>query len=446
MTTPWIEAFKIPADDRRLSELLRVRPAPLNLAGMSATTAWRVIDDALKRMFGPSKQDLRIIRKIIDIFAAHASTYYADLAQYRRDARGRPPLLIDPPMIMFTGPAGVGKSQLAAALDRLLCVREPVKVDEDLGPFHHRPVVRVEVESNLSGSDMLNIIADSLGLQHQYGRKTKNDAAHLRLRLYQRGCCGIIPDEMQWLSRSDTSNAHAAKVLTQLAELRLPCLYVCNYSLGHKLARRPPEDVARFLSAPIIMLPEPFDSEDFSRHMADVQSLFPEATFDIVPEQDSEEFHDMSFGLRRMVGRLYAFGYGRAVEERGGKRGEVRVTMDHIRKVYESSDYEEDRKTVERSFSALSGIETERRDYICPFELPPSDEARMRKEADHWRQRRLNAAEALASRSGAEKTADKEAKKHRVKEQRARSSNLETNRPTPRAPKIRTASDLLAGL
>ena len=165
-----------------------------------------------------------------------------------------------------------------------------------------------------------------------------------------------------------------------------------------------------------------------------------------MPEQDSEEFHDMSFGLRRMVGRLYAFGYGRAVEERGGKRGEVRVTMDHIRKVYESSDYEEDRKTVERSFAALSGIETERRDYICPFELPPSDEARMRKQADHWRQRRLNVAEALASRSGAEKAADKEAKKHRVKEQRARSSNLEADRQTPRAPKIRTALDLLAGL
>ena len=160
-------------------------------------------------------------------------------------------------------------------------------------------------------------------------------------------------------------------------------------------------------------------------------------------EIDAAEIHSMSFGLRRMVVRLLAFGYKIAREAHRGVCDDFMVTMDHIRAAYLSIDFEEDRMTVEGSFAALLGIGEKNNDYVCPFDLAPSEEAVLRKLADARRQAALNSAESQKSRTKEEREAIK----------RSENSNAGSNSSVPtKIPKSsrlaspRTAAELLAGL
>jgi len=218
-------------------------------------------------------------------------------------------------------------------------------------------MVRIDIETATSGSSILSKIARELGLEQQYAKVSGQDVNLLTLRMYQRGCCGLFADEMQFASRSATANALTARVLTQLSELRVPLIYLGNYSLGHRLWNRPPEDTDRFLSAPLIMLAEPPESPDFARFVTDFQTLMPAADLDIQLERDGPELHSLSFGLRRMIGRLFASSYAAAVEDLRGKRGVVKIDMDRMRAIYNTStDYQRDRLTVENLFAAILGV------------------------------------------------------------------------------------------
>ena len=443
MTTPWIAALQLPKADSALAKLVRIEPKPLvGLYDMRPRMAVEQLTVAFKNFYEPSANDLRLIREVVDIMGSHASTYYSSKHDFTVGAKGKPRLAIDPPVIMFSGPTGAGTSMLILALARLFANISPVLVDPDLPEFPIRPIAAVQVESNVSGAKILTSIATSLGLGQHYAKGTKWDTAHLRLRLFQLACCCVFPDELQFVSRSSNSNALAAKLLTLLSELGVPVFYACNYSLGHKLKKRPPEDRARLLSAPMIMLPDVPDSPDFIRFLEDAKVIF-NGVLAIKPASDAAEIHSMSFGLRRMVVRLLAFGHRIAREAHRGECDSFVVTMDHIRAAYLSTDFEQDRVTVEGSFAALLGIGEANNDYICPFDLAPSEEAVLRKIADARRQDALNAAESVKSRTREERETVKRAEKS--------SAGFKGSVPTKpakpaRLASPRTAAELLAGL
>ena len=442
-TTPWIAALQLPKDDSTLAKLVRIAPTPLvGLYEMRPRMAVDQLVIAFKSFYEPSAQDLRLIREVVDIMASHACRYYSSETDFIVGAKGRLQLAIDPPVIMFSGPSGAGKSMLIQALVRLFANSPPVHLSSDLPDFPIRPVAAVQVESNVSGGKLLMSIAHSLGLDEHYAKGTKWDVAHLRLRLFQLACCCVFPDELQFVSRSLNSNALAAKLLTLLAELRVPVFYACNYSLGHKLKKRPPEDRARLLSSPMIMLPDVPDSPDFIKFLEDAKVIF-DGVLAIQPESDAAEIHRMSFGLRRMVVRLFAFGFKIARESHRGERGDFMVTMKHVHAAYLSTDFEEDRSTVEGSFAALLGIGENNDDYICPFNLALSEEAVLRKLADARRESALNAAEAEKSRTRQERQGiSRAAKVNTGSTEPVLTKRAKTSRLT--SPK--TAAELLAGL
>lgn len=443
MTTPWIAALQLPKTDLALAKLVRI--APKRLAGLYDMRPRMAVEQlivAFKSFYEPSAQDLRLIREVVDIMVSHACTYYSSEHDFIAGAKGRLRLAIDPPVIMFSGPSGAGKSMLIQALARLFANISPVRLGPDLPDFPIRPIAAVQVESNVSGAKLLTSIAISLGLDEHYAKGTKWDIAHLRLRLFQLACCCVFPDELQFVSRSLNSNALAAKLLTLLAELRVPVFYACNYSLGHKLKNRPPEDRARLLSSPMIMLPDVPDSPDFIRFLEDAKVIFNGA-LTIQPERDAAKIHSMSFGLRRMVVRLLAFGYRIAREAHHGAFDDFMVTMDHIHAAYLSIDFEEDRNTVEGSFAALLGIGEKNNDYICPFDLAPSEKAVLRKLADARRQDALNAAEGEKSRTKEEREALKRAEKSNTGPKGSLPAKAVK---TSRLASPRTAAELLAGL
>lgn len=132
-----------------------------------------------------------------------------------------------------------------------------------------------------------------------------------------------------------------------------------------------------------------------------------------------------------------------AREAHRGERDDFMVTMGHIRAACLKSDFEEDRIAVEASFAALLGIGEKDNEYICPFDLAPSEEAVLRKLADGRRQDALNAAEAQKSRPKEEREAVKRAEKSNT----GPKGSLSTKPvKTPRLTPPRTAAELLAGL
>lgn len=390
MTTPWIKGLKLPKCDKKLMALIRVPArAVSNLGELPIDTATKMLEIALSEVHRPSPQGVRAIRQIAGLAQAHALTHYANEAQFVRGAKCRNPLPDEPTIAMLTGPAGAGKSEIYKALVRLFLAERKVQVCDDLPEFSIKPIVSAVIGPNIRHVDVMNEIADSLGLEAScwdtsrdrvkgatregstYARANRESIRHAKLRLYQHGACCLLVDELQFLTRSREANALLAKLIAFFAVFGLPVVYICNYSAGHRLKMRPQEDRTRLLHNPIIILPDPPDEPSYVELLEDYLVVF-DGTLDIVPTRDALEIHAMTFGLKRSARRLLVTGYRIARKRAGKKAGQVRVGMADLRQAYMSVSYEDDRKTVEACQAILMGIDAKREDLVCPFDLPPS--------------------------------------------------------------------------
>jgi hypothetical protein len=229
--------------------------------------------------------------------------------------------------------------------------------------------------------------------------------------------------------------------LSRIVRVAPSPVYACNYSLGHKLKKRPPEDRTRLLSDPLFLLSLSADDPAFIGYLADAQVVF-DGMLEIDPRKDAAEVHAMTFGLRRMVWRLLVFAYELARKEQRERKNPVKVTMTHLRDAYECVSYEDDARTVDRSFDALLGIRGDE-DYVCPFDLPAPRQALLTEIADRRRRYAINTAAAAASQTRQERVA-REASQPRQDGSKTRVTKAGTQRRGASPP--RTARDLLAGL
>lgn len=411
-------------------ELIRVPPSAVkNIEELPVDTATRMLETALSVFYRPSPQDVQIIRRIVGLALAHAMTHYASEEQFVRGAKCRDPLAQEPPLVMMTGLAGVGKSAILKALERLLLRGHRVRVSKDLPEFPITPVVTAIIGANINYVDVMNAIADCLGLgasrrdvavdaadgsnrlESTYARADRESIRHAKLRLYQQGACCFTGDEFQFLTRSREANALLARFLAFLAVFGLPVVYSCNYSAGHRLKMRPQEDRTRLLHDPIIVLPDPPDEPAYLSLLEDYKIVF-DGALDIEPKRDAPEIHEMTFGLKRSAKRLLVIGY-RIARKRARKGEKVCVTMADLRAAYMSVSYEDDRRTVEGCHSILMGIDSKHEDLVCPFDLPPSQIAVQKKLTENALQRRHGDAMLNASMTPHERAEEKELQKKR---------------------------------
>lgn len=400
-----------------------------NLEELPLDTATRVLETALSSFYRPSSQDAQVIRRIVGFAHAHALTHYASEEQFVRGAKCRDPLVEEPPVIMLTGLAGVGKSEILKALKRLLLRDHRVRVSKDLPEFPITPLVSAIIRASINYVDILNAIADCLGLgssrwgvssdeanssrrmESTYARADRDSIRHAKLRLYQQGACCFTGDEFQFLTRSQNANSLLAKLLSFLAVFGLPVIYSCNYSAGHRLKMRPQEDRTRLLHDPIILLPDPPDEPAYLDLLEDYRIVF-DGALAIEPKRDAFEIHEMTFGLKRSTKRLLVIGY-RIARQRTKKGQKVRVDMTDLRAAYLSVSYEDDRKAVKECHSILMGIDSEHEDLVCPFELPPSLITVQKRLAENALQRRHGDAMLDASMTPRERAEEKKRQKKR---------------------------------
>lgn len=391
MTTPWINALRLSSCDAQIADRVRIAAQPVSdLSRIEAGMGGPLLREAFRSFYEPSVQDLKLIREIVSAGAAYACHAYPSIEHYRLTAQCRMNAAPEAATRMLTGHSGVGKSALLAAVQRMLHTDQTLDTGPDLAPFTMVLAAHVRMCTKISAADLLVALAECAGVELEVKRTSGAIVEHLRQRLYQRSLLLVLADEMQFVARSENASAFIAQLLARLSGFGAPVFYAANYSLGHKLKARPPEDRSRFLAEPLIMLPLLPEDEGFAQFVSGAKTIFGDA-LDFEVEQHGEEFHAMTGGLRRMMARLFVGGYRVAADERRSVEHELRVTMEHLRAAYKSTQYGEDRAIVEACQQAALGSKANQA-YVCPFELSPSEQLRLRRVSEAHQRAALNTA------------------------------------------------------
>jgi len=105
--------------------------------------------------------------------------------------------------------------------------------------------------------------------------RTENLANGCARWIYRRGCCLIAIDELQFLTQSEQANVLVCQVLLAVTYVGVPMVFISNYSLCHRLLKRPPEAIQRLLTRPLILVPDLPDSDDWRNLLAEYQKAVP---------------------------------------------------------------------------------------------------------------------------------------------------------------------------
>lgn len=171
-------------------------------------------------------------------------------------------------------------------------------------------------------------------------RRSKGLKETARHRAFGRGVSMILMDETQFNSMSSNANAQVAGTLIRLGELGVPNIFFSNYSLAHKLLRRPQQDQRRIFGRTWLLLPDSDESDDWSKTVAAARQIMPELLrFD--PDAVREHLHFWTAGIRRLLGEIIALAILHAVG-----RDEV-VTERTLEKAVNSTEYAANRTAIE---------------------------------------------------------------------------------------------------
>lgn len=366
---PWIDRFRAVSDLDVIRQRTRIRAEPLqDLDQDSPMLACARMRHALQGLFYPTQRSCEIIQGVIQTAQCHAQMYHADSRAHLTQAYLEK-LDIEPyvPM-MLTGLAGTGKSQIRKAIGRLLAEESMVKPDAGHGNIPLVAVRSIAVRSRNRLSSLLQPLANP---------EVANGSARIKVAdlpdacahwLHLTGVCLVIVDELQFLTQSSSANTFVAQALLAITFVRTPVLVVANYSLGHRLKRRPSEELQRLLGHHMVLLPDPPDSDDWHAILREYQRAAPGVfAFDFV--KHAAPLWALCAGVKRELVALLVLAYALA---RRKKR--VEVSWSDVEAAYTSSEFSTSRGDIEALILHGVGSSALREDLRCPFPIPESDE------------------------------------------------------------------------
>lgn len=377
-TNPWIARYHLADDDLDGFGRIERRASNLALTGASPDVDVETLKSNMREIFLCSSQIRRVIRQLLALGQSHAQTHFPSAQAWVAGLYSSAPWGTEvSPAVMLTGLAGVGKTQLVQALQRLL--GNPVTT---ILPGHQQvPVVPAWFMTLRNGSGLNRLVRPWLDAathtvvehvetnSHQKERKDLNLSKLLELarRVSRRdGVCLAVVDELQFITHSAQANALATSVLLQLLGIGPRLVFVSNYSLAHRLKARRQEDRQRLLAHPIQLEPERADCADWAALLSEYIALAPD-DFKFSAAQAAELVHQYTFGVKRAAVELVGGAWRRAKEARGRR---ALVTLDDVRSVYLSAAFADHRKDVECLWKREFGASELREDLTNPF--PPS--------------------------------------------------------------------------
>jgi len=335
-----------------------------DLMSVGVEEACQKLECGLKEVLLVSAQLEKVIRAEIERALAHSKVVYrspgaALAAAYAGVAPGdgTPPSFI-------TGLAGVGKTRLRLAIQRILVGDRKISLDPAHSAVPLIDYVDCVVGKKASVSAVLRTFASPgtasgkvrIG-QEELGREC---ARWMRVS----GVCLFGGDETQFMAQSAAASTLITRTLLALAELQVPWFVIANYSLVWKLRSRPPEATQRLLSRPVVLLPDPPASEDWAVLLAAYQVVLDEAvSFSLVDHR--VELWNLCAGLKRLLVNLLVLSYWMA-----RSAGSPKASWAHVRQAFNSVRYATARDDVNLLIAHAGQKTSLRKDLLCPFNGP----------------------------------------------------------------------------
>jgi len=272
------------------------------------------------------------------------------------------------PLICLTGLAGVSKSSLVGALNRILQLENGPRFSAPGELLTIYPVRRVTINGHPSVASILKSLANPVTSSHSSGQSLPFLRTHVRDWFGATATSMLAVDEMQFFTPSSNASTQSVQLIMTFASLGVPVVYVANYSLVNKLRLRPQEEKDRLLAHPMVLNPPGPDDPVWTAIIDELTKVSP-GVFKLNGKRDGEMLHHYTAGLYRALRELLVTAYRDARE-----RGRFEVNFADVESAYRGRSYSARRADVEAltSLSISHLLEDSRSDLVCPFpELDP---------------------------------------------------------------------------
>lgn len=302
--SPWEVWFEGLSSDTELRRRVTLRPDPLTaLHRESPVAACEQLREAWRNTYTPSDEHLAVIRQLLERAQFNAARRIVTAQTFETAIYSQSPIVPQDQEIWgLCGLAGVGKTAAVKAVVRAITPDAQAPMSPSV-PVAPRPAVHATIRSQHSASSVLQSLANPLFTAGRKNFKPVEMANHLRQWLYAQGTQLLLVDELQSMTRSEHSSTLIANLLTELNELGPSLVYIFNYSLGHKLLRRPQEDKDRLLVKTLVLNPLANTDPHWHWVVSEHTRVAPEL-FDIDAGRDAPELHRLTAGLHRLLGDL----------------------------------------------------------------------------------------------------------------------------------------------
>lgn len=367
----WINRFPENPTEDYIARRVNVPARPIrDLGKHSPEIDARRLEAGLKQVYVPTSNVCQILQRMSNFGRAHAMENFPNTAGYVGGLYQDHLANSSPLPICFTGPAGVGKSELLKAYERLIGEFPPISIAgvegiPNIGAWFMRVNERASINQLLSPILEPANHANRVETLSETGSKNRDLVKLLQLsrrRAHRDGVCIAFADEFQFRTQSQDATSLITKLLYQLWTIGPRLVFVSNYSLLHSLKKRPDQDRDRLLSNPIVLHPSAIGSRDWSKTLEELFRVGPEV-FQLRNDQDSDALHHYSFGVNRRLVDLLVLAYRMQREKKSST-----VKLADIEKAQKSADFSCHRETVNILTKQSITRRMERADLWCPFE------------------------------------------------------------------------------
>lgn len=392
MSNQWTVRFDPLLDQDEIKRRATVTVPPLlNMHRLDKEEARTELEKALALLYVPDRQAISLLSEWVLRARAHSKHFYQDAKRFLRwiYAEDVPlPKIAYPDCL--TGLAGVGKSELLKAFFRILPEILPLTIDDRHKGFKLCSAWSVNISTMTS---FVEALATASGLLD----KGNGILGACRMRAYRDGVSFLGADEFQFASQSANANALVTKMLLALASVGIPFVYGANYSLLHRLIKRPQEDQDRLLSNVVVLNPIIEIDKDWIDLVSAQKAIAPNVFK--FGEQGVVALHRHSLGIKRASARLLVVAYMISRETDGV------VSDDLIDKAYLHPFYASFRRNIEailqqrRQGKPLKG----RNDLWCPIGEPLPIVAKVHEQAVERRKQDVAEAKVYSSMTADER-------------------------------------------
>lgn len=328
----------------------------LGLHHHPTTVAREKLKSAWSSIYIPDPLEIEIMLEMVQMALAHAEEWYPDAKTFLSNIYTEKVEIPSAVPCCLMGLSGVGKSALREALRRAFAPpKKLIVASEDHGEFPWHPI---RFASARFARTLKEILFALLGGEYPHTNIVKGTG----IRLYQSGACLNVLDEMQFLTTGLTSRAMVSNVLLTIAGLGIPMLYICNYSLVHKLLKTPNEIRQILLPRLRLLSPSLPHSDEWVSYLQALQSSAPEIfDFDLVAHKIP--LWNLTAGLKRNLQGLLQEAY---IYARGRQAKKISWAM--IDPVYRSDQYFSARNEISALISYAASGKRISSDLICPFD------------------------------------------------------------------------------